>query len=153
MRAHLRSSLPAFALLLGGCIEEYAPDVGPPQSALCVNEDSNASEEVSFATVQELVFDAPRPTRCTNCHDPEADNPIGVNLGGLVLTDWDSLIEGGVNSGSAIVVPGQPCDSILFQKLLPGPPFGSRMPFNGPPFLTTVELGLVHDWIAEGAEP
>jgi hypothetical protein len=40
---------------------------------------------------------------------------------------------------------------MLIQKLGAGPPFGSRMPLNGPPFWNSDELKLLHDWIAEGA--
>jgi hypothetical protein len=58
---------------------------------------------------------------------------------------------GGFHSGAQIVVAGDPCASIMYQKLSDAPPFGSRMPLNGPPFWTDDELQLLHDWIAEGA--
>jgi len=31
------------------------------------------------------------------------------------------------------------------------PPFGSRMPSNGPPYFSPGERALIADWIAEGA--
>lgn len=144
-------ALLVLAFVLASCLDSYRPDVGPPVREICVDQDSDPAETVSFADIQAMILDADRPTRCLNCHDPAAETPIGVEIGGLVLVDWDSLIEGGVNSGAEIVVPGKPCESVLYQKLTAGPPFGSRMPFNGPPFLTDDELQLVHDWIAEGA--
>jgi hypothetical protein len=56
-----------------------------------------------------------------------------------------------MNSGTRIVIPGKPCDSIIVQKLGLAPPFGARMPYNGPPYLSAAELQLIRDWIAEGA--
>jgi len=50
-----------------------------------------------------------------------------------------------------IVVPGQPCASILYLKVDEAPPFGARMPLDGPPFWTEDEIQRLHDWIAEGA--
>ena len=55
-------------------------------------------------------------------------------------------------TGRKIVVPGDPCRSIILHKLSATPPFGARMPLDGPAYLSTEELLLVHDWIAEGAE-
>jgi hypothetical protein len=37
------------------------------------------------------------------------------------------------------------------QKLESTPPFGSRMPLDGPPYLEDAEVLLIRDWIAEGA--
>jgi hypothetical protein len=34
---------------------------------------------------------------------------------------------------------------------LPTPPFGSRMPYNGPPFYSPEDRAVLRDWIAEGA--
>ena len=61
------------------------------------------------------------------------------------------MLAGGQNTGASIVVSGMPCDSLLWQKISPGPPFGARMPFNGPPFLSDEQRRLIGDWIAEGA--
>ena len=48
-------------------------------------------------------------------------------------------------SGSNIVVPGRPCESVLLQKVGSAAPFGGRMPLNGPPFLNDDERQLIHD--------
>jgi hypothetical protein len=69
---------------------------------------------------------------------------------GLDLSSLSSLRAGGRNSGPRIVVDLAPCESILFQKVDVAPPFGSRMPLGGPPFLSEDEIRLLHDWIAEG---
>ena len=40
---------------------------------------------------------------------------------------------------------------MLVQKLGPAPPFGARMPRNGPPYLPASDVALITDWILEGA--
>ena len=35
--------------------------------------------------------------------------------------------------------------------LLAAPPFGARMPRNGPPYLPASDVALITDWIIEGA--
>lgn len=51
-----------------------------------------------------------------------------------------------------LVVPGKPEASYLYQKLTQASPrVGAQMPNNGDP-LDDARLGLVHDWIAAGAE-
>ncbi len=62
-----------------------------------------------------------------------------------------SVMRGGNNSKANIIIATQPCDSILWQKISAGPPFGSRMPFSGPPFLDDGTRLMFSDWIAEGA--
>lgn len=142
------------AMTLSGC--ELAPDVGAAQIERCVNVDSDPSTSVSFS--RDLYPKVIMP-KCVPCHDPNSgaggssEGNIGFLVGGLDLTTRDALLKGGVNSAGALVAPGQPCDSILHQKTGQSPPVGVRMPFDGPPFLTAEERGLVADWIAEGALP
>jgi len=137
------------ALLLG--CEELRPDVGPAVQDLCVDEDSDPGTSVQFGRdIVDGIF-ARDLTGCHQCHRPTAPTPLGFEVGGLDLTDAASLQEGGVVSGSDIVIPGRPCESILLQKVGAAPPFGGRMPLNGPPFLNDDERQLIHDWIAEGA--
>ncbi|MGM0575960.1 MAG: hypothetical protein ACQEXJ_09550 [Myxococcota bacterium] len=140
----------AVAVALAGC--DLEPDVGSPIQARCSNEDSDPDTSVSFREdLLEGIFLRMSAGGCARCHTPEGADPIGITVAALDLSDFESLMEGGVNSGTDIVVAGQPCDSVLYQKLTPSVPFGSRMPLDGPPFLSDVELSLVHDWIAEGA--
>lgn len=139
----------ALALLpLAAC--DLAPDVGPPQLERCSNDDTDPAREVRWATDVAPLF-ARDAVGCARCHDPSRANPIGVQLSGLDLTSYAMTRAGGARSAQSIVLPGQPCDSILYQKLTTGPPFGGRMPLDGPPYLSATELALVHDWIAEGA--
>lgn len=144
--------------LLAGCDVTYEPDVGRlqppdgpettvtedgsmiPHTGSCT--DSNPMVSVSFARdIRPLLSKS--PGGCS-CHSSNATS--GFNLG-----SYDSLRRGGQNSGTRVIVPGKPCDSVLAQKLGLAPPFGARMPYNGPPYYSAAELTLVRDWIAEGA--
>lgn len=132
-----------------GC--DLEPDVGPPIHAVCANVDSDPTTDVSFETdILRGIFMRAQ-TGCAECHDPASPTPVGVEIGGLTLTSFATLTTGGNNSAATIVVPGDPCSSVLLQKVKPGPPFGGRMPRNAPPFLSTDELNLINDWIVEGA--
>lgn len=137
--------------ILTGCIEEFEPDVGPPVREVCRDQDSDPDVDVSFNQDILAGIFAREERGCHGCHLPGAANPIGVEIGGLDLSSHASLRTGGTISGPDVVVAGRPCDSILWQKLTAGPPFGSRMPASGPPFLTPEEITVISDWIAEGA--
>jgi len=138
-------TLLVLCVVLVGC--DLEPDVGPAINARCSNSDTNANESVSYSRdIAPLLAE-----QCSTCHFPAGENPIGVQLGGLDLSSYSSVLAGGIRSGGAIVRADAPCDSVLYQKVTPGPPFGSRMPLNGPPFLAQVDIDLIHDWLAEGA--
>jgi hypothetical protein len=142
-------SLAAAALVLAAC-GDLEPDVGPRLAGTCSDADSNPDVNVSFTRDLRPLIN--RFAGGCSCHVPSTSGPgPGTRLGGLDLSSLASLREGGVGSGPQIVIAGQPCASILYQKVSPAPPFGSRMPLGGPPFLTNEELQLIHDWIAEGA--
>ncbi len=129
-----------------GCIDALDPKTGPAIAVRCDDADSDPGKAVSFAKDVQPIFDA----RCKFCHYPTGAAPIGLETTGLDLSSQGSILAGAAG-GVAVVVPGQPCSSILYGKVSPGPPFGSRMPLNGPPFLSDQQLQLIHDWIAEGA--
>jgi hypothetical protein len=69
------------------------------------------------------------------------------------MSSLTAMRRGGATSGSKIIVAGDPCSSVLAQKLSSAPPYGARMPLVGPPFWTDDEQQLLRDWIAEGAKP
>ncbi|MBA3465017.1 MAG: hypothetical protein H0T46_34095 [Deltaproteobacteria bacterium] len=145
-------------LAAAGCEVTYEPDVGklqPPDAepgpapddggevaatGKCV--DSAPMVSVSFSRDLRPLL-SKSPGGC-GCHSSNAAS--GFNLG-----SYENLRRGGASSGTRIVVPGKPCESILLQKLGLAPPFGARMPYNGPPYFSAAELTLVRDWIAEGA--
>jgi len=153
MSPRVRFTILASACLLvathGAC--DLAPDVGPPIAERCSDDDSDPATDVSFARDIAPIL-LRNVAGCSPCHDPRADGAIGFQNGGLDATSHTSLLRGGFNSSRTIVSPGKPCDSVLFLKVSAGPPFGSRMPLDGPPFLSGLELRLFHDWIAEGAK-
>ena len=49
------------------------------------------------------------------------------------------------------VNPGNPDQSYLVQKIQGNAAVGGRMPPDGPPYLTQVQIDLVRGWIAAGA--
>jgi mono/diheme cytochrome c family protein len=85
--------------------------------------------------------------KCTWCHFPGVPN-------GLSVIDVFDPVEGMVDVdsqfGGKIVLPGDPENSVLMQKLeSPGP--AARMPLH-PRRLTEQEVQLITDWIAQGAQ-
>jgi hypothetical protein len=135
-------------LALAGCAEMIEPDVGAPLHVPCTNVDTAPDHDVSFARDIGAIVDE---YHCKTCHTPGGQTPIGFLVGGLDLTSYETLRAGGVRSMGEIIVPGMPCQSVLLQKLSPGPPFGSRMPLDGPPYLEAEDLEVISNWIAQGA--
>ena len=138
----------AVVFALGGCIDKLEPTVGPPVREVCQNADHDLSRDVRFSADVSSIIDE---YHCRDCHTPTGKTPIGIEVGGLDLSSYDSLRAGGVRSSGTIVIPGQPCESVLLQKVGEGPPFGSRMPLDGPPYLEAEDLDVISDWIFEGA--
>jgi hypothetical protein len=144
----LVASLTPLAALVTACVLE--PDVGPPLAGTCKDTDSDPETAVSFSGSIRPLLD--RSMGGCGCHMPSAGGgSTGIQLSGLDLSSTASLRRGGAMSSARIVVAGQPCESVIFQKVSDAPPFGSRMPLGGPPFFTPDELQLLRDWIAEGA--
>jgi hypothetical protein len=134
-----------------GCLAEVEPDVGALRAGTCVSRDSDATHSVSFKDDLLPLFQRPGGQGGCTCHQPSNRSTPGIDQSGLSLDSYRSLLRGGNNSRDAIVVPGDPCASIIVQKVSSAPPFGSRMPPGGPPFMTPAEIALLADWIAEGA--
>ena len=150
-----RSILSALALFgLMGC-GELDPDIGPDQvvapttndtqvDETCGIEDSDPSTTVSFNEIRDTIF----RNEC-GCHTEP--NGLGRLLGGLDLDSAEAILAGSLTAGDRVVVPGNPCASVLIQKLRDDPPFGSRMPRGGPPLESRFKT-LLMDWIIEGAQ-
>ena len=136
------------ALVVIAC--ELAPEVGPPLTERCVSEDSDTEASVDFDVQIHVGIIMPQ---CLPCHDPAGEDNTGFLVSGLDLTSVEGLRRGGSTVGADIVRPGDHCESGIIKKVSSGPPFGNRMPFDGPPFLDPTQLRLLADWIAEGAEP
>jgi hypothetical protein len=138
-------------LAAGGCLADVEPDVGALRAGTCMSRDSDATHDVSFARDVLPLFQRPGGQGGCTCHQPSNRSTPGIDQSGLSLDSYRSLLRGGNNSRDAIVVPGDPCASIIVQKVSSAPPFGTRMPPGGPPFMTPAEIALLADWIAEGA--
>jgi hypothetical protein len=133
-----------------GALAACVPDVGPPLAGSCSDAHSDPAHAVSFRSQIRPVI--ARPMAGCNCHLPTAaGSTTAIQLSGLNLSTLSNLRAGGLHSGAQVIVAGQPCSSILYQKVDEAPPFGSRMPLGGPPYLSETEIALIHDWIAEGA--
>jgi hypothetical protein len=165
MTRHPFRFLIALALGTAGCDDMmYEPEVGLlnepdeaddtdaaveqlPDGAIVVArgpcDDSDPTTSISFA-MQIRPLLGRSPGGCTGCHGTSATS-------GFNVTSYEALRRGGQVSNDHIIVAGQPCNSILYQKLSPAPPFGSRMPYNGPPFFSVDDRAVLRDWIAEGA--
>lgn len=133
-----------------GCGWPEEPDVGPLRAGLCMPDDSNPRTEVSFSRDIQPLFNR-GPQGCS-CHLREDGGlPTALQVSGLDLSRYETLLAGGLRGGPTTVIPGQPCNSTLLLKLSSTPPFGDRMPSDGPPYWTPQERSLLRDWIAEGA--
>lgn len=147
----IRFAILGAVLWSGGCLGAFEPEVGELRAGVCTPEDSDPAYDVSFGEDVFPLFERMSPEPGCGCHLPSSRRPIGIELSGLDLGSYSSLMRGGTTSADMIVVPGDPCASVLVQKLSSAPPFGARMPSNGPPYLSPDERALIADWIAEGA--
>src|SRR5574341_623399 len=95
----------------------------PPTSPL------NTPPVISFAGEVRDTF----VVRCakSGCHGP------GSSQGGFTMGNvtWSEITNGFGNHG-AVLVPGDALASNIFLKTTASPPFGFRMPNDGPPFLS-----------------
>lgn len=141
----------AFFLVAASTAACVEPEVGPPLRATCNGADSDPARDIDYARdIDAAIFKGDGP-HCQRCHTPGFGTPIGVALGGLDLSSYETLRRGGVQSHEDIIVPGDPCASVLLQKVSAAPPFGARMPLDGPPYVDAEKIQVLSDWIAEGA--
>ena len=79
--------------------------------------------------------------RCVSCHSG-ARPPEGLRL-----DNYKNVMTGG--KGGTVVIPGRPSESKLF-KAVRGE-LKPRMPKNGPPWLTDIQVDLIERWISVGS--
>jgi hypothetical protein len=91
------------------------------------------------------------PQRCAtaDCHSAmDEAGRLDLQSPGVLgrLIEVNAMGDECVSSGRALLVPGEPDDSLLFLKLQDNPPCGAKMPFalNA---LSPSELGCVATWI------
>ena len=138
-------------LAISAC-EYYEPDVGEALAGTCDPADSNPDQDISFRNHILPAMIRPLGEAGCSCHLPSSSLQIGISIGGLNAGTLESLRRGGINTGSQLIVPGDPCASLITQKVSETPPLGARMPLDGPPYLSDAERQAIHDWIAEGAK-
>ena len=136
-----------FAIVAGACgsssnSSPTTPTPTPDPGA------GGGSSTPTFSQIQSQIL----TPYCTVCHSDSggrADDLIlsaGSAYGNLVNVPSNE------KSGAIRVIPGDPDNSYLIQKLQGTPGIiGLRMPRNGPPYLTDAQILLVRQWIAAGA--
>jgi len=131
-------------LLFAGCDEKLSSVVGPTPNL-----------KPTFSSIQAEIFESSDSTgrsACVSCH-----RPGGFASGVLDLTHdvaYNNLINvrSRFKSGAVLVIPGDPDNSYLVQKLEGRSDIvGLRMPRNGPPYLTPGQMLTIRKWIEDGA--
>lgn len=112
--------------------------------------------EPTFASVQREIFettDAAGRTSCVTCHSAAGRTPLGgLNLDHAVAYDQLVNVASRERPDLMRVSPGNPDASYIVHKLEGRAGIvGRRMPFNGPPFLTSGQIQILRRWIAIGA--
>lgn len=145
LRSVRRESIPAALLLL-------AFATASPQLQAASGCDSIASIPITWNINYAVDIQSVFNTRCSNCHVDHGGSPSG-DLDLDPEFSWDNLVNGPSNEqpGRYLVVPGQPLDSVLFEKInCETPGAGMRMP-RMRPALPLAEQALIFDWIMLGA--
>jgi hypothetical protein len=134
-----------FVALTGvACDENLSSLVGPTPNL-----------EPTFSTIQSEIFektDSAGRVACTNCHTSTGRNPSGgLNLNHAVA--YAQLVNAPTRLpvGRIRVIPGDPANSYLINKLEGLGISGNRMPNNGPPYLTDGQILVIKRWIEIGA--
>ena len=86
---------------------------------------------ISYALTIQPIFD----NNCISCHG---------DSGGLNLSSYESLMNGGDNGES--IIPENSAESILIEKLMPNPSFGNQMDYLNESMINKISL-----WIELGA--
>lgn len=120
-----------FLLLITGCINNV-------EDLTLADSEVPLPSEVSYINDIQPIFNA----RCVSCHGGTA---------GVFLSNYTATINSiGDGYGTNIVVPGDPDNSPLVDKIEPNPTIGFRMPSGGA--LTNQEILKIRAWIEAGAE-
>lgn len=128
-------------LLLSGCGTVKSPTEPPPEDP--------GGAAFTFSRIQAEVF---TPTCAkAGCHDAaSASNGLVLEAG----RSYDLLVNRSALGNSSLdrVEPGDPERSYLIHKLRGDPTItGARMPLDGPPYLSSVQIAGIAAWIRAGA--
>lgn len=143
---HLRLFVCVLPLVaLAGCDEKLSDLTGPTPDL-----------KPTLSSIQSLILsnsDSSGRRACTLCHTDVGRTPAaGLNLRDGV--SFASLVgrPSARKAGATFVVPGDPDNSYLVQKLEGRSDIvGVRMPIGGPPFVTEGQMLVIRRWIKEGA--
>jgi len=132
----------AVVLTLGACgSSSTSPNNGGDNNGGGNN--GSKPPEPTFSNVQSIFNDS-----CggSGCH-------VGESTNGVRLDSYENVINSvGTQYGTEVVVPDEPDNSPLIDKISnDNPEFGERMPEGGPP-LSDDDITLIREWIANGAE-
>ena len=132
-------------------------DPGIPPIPECVDHDPGVAPVLppTLANVNAAVFEA----SCTfsACHGVSQAAGLDLHAPNLLAELLDHEVLG--NPGMALVEPGDPDNSWLYQVLSSCAPdngsggVASHMPLNAPVLLGDTTVALVREWIAAGANP
>ena len=105
--------------MLGRSLE---PDVGALRTGLCKPEDSDPDHDVSFKDdiLPLLNRRSARPAAAVTSRWRARRR---LEATGLELSSYRTLMRGGQQSADTIVLPGDPCNSLVVQKVSNAPPY------------------------------
>ncbi len=113
--------------------------------------------EPTLSSIQREIFSVSDSTgrlSCVQCHTNAGRTPSA----GLLMVDGQSFAAlvnqpSRAKPGAVFVIPGDPDNSYLVQKLEGSPTItGARMPRNAGPFLTAGQMSIIRRWIQLGAK-
>ncbi len=118
---------------------------------------SSGPPAATLTQIYPLIFPPTTKAQCNQCHSNPA-NDVGngkLSMGADQAAAYASLVGKASASskcgGKPLVTPGDPENSLFYQKMTANPPCGGHMPLGGDP-LTAEQLDMVHSWIAAGAK-
>jgi hypothetical protein len=135
----------AIAVCTSACDESLSKLAGPTPNL-----------EPTFASVQHEIFettDVAGRISCVTCHTASGRTPAGgMNLEHALAYDQVVNVASRQRPDMMRVTPGNPDASYLVHKVEGQPGIiGRRMPFSGPPFLTSGQILILRRWIEVGA--
>ena len=121
--------------LLSSCMKDEG---NPVESEDMPDTTSQQDSTISFVHAVRPIISK---YNCASCHPGN---------GGFDVTTYQTILAGGLHGNTVIPFDGE--GSNLVKKLRGTATFGTRMPANGPPFLTDDEIQTISTWIDQGAK-
>jgi len=126
----------AIAVLVGGC-------------AGGGDEGGGGAPQPTLTWLQQNIF----TPICADCH-VGANAPHGLLLEAGKMRDNTVNVKSHEAPAFTRIIPGDPDNSYVMIKIVPTDArrIDSRMPANGPPFLSDAQIEAVRQWIKNGAK-